>query len=193
MTNALQTWTRGRTRVVAAGWAWLVAATWFSSDALLGGLLGFCALPATGLGIGIAWVWTSLLWLGNLWTWRGLLLWLTVPTLPVVAVHGARTAWPMTVRVWLSESALREHTDGRHIDPFQHVTGVKPEPKWIGLFSVESTQADENGTTVFTTAHAFFDSGGTLYVPGEMPAYWARDRVDLKHLYGPWYRWELRE
>lgn len=194
MTDALRTWTRGRTRIVLASWAWLAAATWFTSDALLpAGPFGPCAMIVIGLVIGVSWAWASLLWLGSPYTRRGLLIWFTVPAAPVVAYTEARTAWPMAVRVWLCESELRGHTDRRRIDPFEHVTDRRPEPQCVGLFVVEEISRLDHGAVMFTTGRWCFAPSGLVYIPEDVPDELHYKPSPLTHLYGPWYRCAVRD
>ncbi|HEX4606686.1 MAG TPA: hypothetical protein VH092_00630 [Urbifossiella sp.] len=184
MSDAMQTWTRGRTEVVAAGWAWLAAVTYFKSDALCVDLFGPCLLIVAGFGIGVAWIWQSLLWVFRPWTWRGLLLWLTVPAAPVVAYDEDRTAWPLVARVWLCESALRAHAAAVQVE---HKRG----PGRVGLFAVKEASHYGDGVVAFTTVRGFFVYGGLLYVPGDMPSGWTHG--EMQHLYGPWYRWVIQQ
>lgn len=191
MSDALRTWTRGRTVVVIAGWAWLAAATLLSSDVgVPGGVLTVCTMLVVGLVVGVAWAVVTLLWLGNLWTWRGVLLWLTVPAAPGLSAVGACTAWPLAVRVWLSESALRAHVEQNPIDPFEWVTDLGP--KRIGLFWVNGIDRDSDETVTFSTGEGLRDEGGLLFAPRGVPGRFRNRPVSLTHLYGSWYRFTPR-
>jgi hypothetical protein len=189
----MDNWTIGRAWIVGAGIVWLGLALVMASDpvphrTVLSLLVGFL-----GLAVGVAWVVYSVSWLGVFAAWRRALVWLAVPLFPIVVGHALWTGWPLAVRVWLCESALRERTTPGPIDPFEHVDGHKAEPKRVGLFQVYEIWRKPDGVTVFTTAPGMYVEGGLLHAPDGHADQLGDRPIALRHLYGPWYRYAVRD
>lgn len=187
-------WTIGRAWIVGTGVVWLGLALVMASDpaphrTVLSLLVGFL-----GLYLGVAWMIYSLGWLGVFAAWRRALVWLAVPLFPVVALHALWTGWPLAVRVWLCESALRERAAPGPIDPFEHVDGHKAPPRWVGLFEVyEVRRISHGGPTTFTTTPGLYSEAGLVYAPDGRPLLVDGRPVAFRHLYGPWYRYAVRD
>ena len=101
----------------------------------------------------------------------------------------------LSIRVWLSESALREEV--------QHIQSLPPRglkawlglpPKPVGLFNVQLHEVDVGSGTIWfhTTdgenlfAPPFSIWGGIVYCKQGQPP--ERGETTYQHLYGPWWR-----
>jgi hypothetical protein len=189
----MDNWAIGRAWIVGAGVVWLGLALVMASDPVPSGTALSLVVGVLGFAVGVAWVIYSLAWLGVFRSWRRAVVWVAVPLFPLIAAHALRTGWPMTVRVWLCESALRERAKPGLIDPFEHLDSDKAEPKRVGLFWVRSVWTRPDGTAVFDAGRGYFIKGGIVYAPDGPPGLIGEGRVTVRHLYGPWYRYAISD
>jgi hypothetical protein len=176
-------WTVWRRIIVTAAVVWFALVMWCAANPFCGGDLVFLVWFFLGLGTGAAWIVYSLAWPGVFRRRWHTIAWVAVPLTPILAFIIARAEWSLSAHVWLAEKRLREFIE----------TGGEG-PARVGTFTVES--AHREGNAVFlTTGHFVFDTGGIVYLPGPSitPACVASGRVSLIHLYGPWYRFYIRD
>lgn len=167
--------------VVVAALVWLATAVYASSNALVG-LFDGMVLFLGGPCITVSWVGCSLLWADRFTSPRSAGWWVLVPMAGILGCFTLATHWPLAMRIWLSESALRSDAEnfGQDSEFFEH-------PKRIGLFQVRSVY--RQGTAViFSTDSMFLELGGVAYAPDGPPPRGEGPWLDFSRIYGPWYR-----
>ena len=116
------------------------------------------------------------------------------------------TAMVFAVRVWMSESWIREDVDSvqravaeKRFDKVNDIRSSWSNGIRMGSFAEPELKyvLDEGRTIIWQTARglAFFQppyvwDGGLMYCEsGDPPTGWSEFYVD--HLYGPWWRWRM--
>lgn len=179
-----------RTFVILSAWLWgLVALCGVTDAAVDFGSWIFLFLSAPVIG---------LLWLGYsaavpevFGTPRVRWWWLSVPMIGVGCLGLYWDHHGLAARVWLCESALREHAEWVRQNP-----EAKSEQQRIGLFQVRFASAD--GERIYLhTASAFIDTSGVVYcldgTPPDSSEVGQRWSHAYRHLYGPWWWFRISD
>jgi hypothetical protein len=180
---ALSSWcARARWLVVAAAAAWVVWVIGEASRAVpdwltmslanfLGAMLGFIWLICTAASPDV------------FRSWRRIAAWTAVPLVFLVAFLAIRSNWPLAIRVWLSETELRDYVA---------CGGTEPGTRWehVGLFVAKSCVVEPQ-CVLITTDYGFLEYGGVAYAPGGRPD--SQPFTTFWHLYGPWYKWRFSD
>ncbi len=174
---------------VAPAWLWALLPLWAVSDGVADWLE---MLGVVAFFVPVVFVWLAFFVVCLAWRrWDAWAMWLTVPIVWSVALVLSVTDVPMTVRVRLSESELRQYAESNDPSP----PGYK-NTKRIGSFRVEKVWRHER-TVAFATGSKVFDIVGVIYAPDGFPtAPLPMETEELlsaqyTHLYGPWYRFEI--
>jgi hypothetical protein len=168
------------------GWLWLLGMLPFCVDAGYDDFLMAVYLTSGSL-IGIFWCFLFFRAIGQLpvcreWVgWLWWVWWWTVPLAGFLGVYAKGSDQGLIARVALSESALNAYV--ANIPPaFSDET-----PRRVGLFWVQGTQERSGAVLLYTSRGG--NRYGLAYVPsGKGP----HPLIRVRHLYGPWYAFEIR-
>ena len=172
-----------RILVMAGACVWSVVALLELTDAGVG-CLSQLFLVLGGGAIALTWIGVSIAKPQVFSTPRVRWCWWAVPAIGFLAAILAATNVGLTIRVWLSETELREFAEQAIADPDQD----KTYPHRVGWLTVHRVWADERQVRIYTAYSGFFDCAGVVYCPdGDEP----RSPGRHAHLFGPWWwYWE---
>ncbi len=201
--TALRTFTRTASErlLLALAGAWVAAALWYGSNALVEPAAGL-ALAVTAIG----WMWlattdSGLKVVDRVVAWAALrsaagggresLVCLVMPVAVTLALANSFLCVGLGARVWLSEVALLAHA--RDVLEGRHTSAIEGPPsapaKTLGLFDVAGGEV-HHGCAYLQTCSAFPERGGLVYAPGREPP--GRSHTRIRPLFGPWWSWHDR-
>lgn len=166
-------------------WLWVLIAAPFLTDASCN-LYARIVLVFTWLALAIVWVCLPIFEPTTVFrSPRGRRYWLSVALAGVLGLLLTSPHVGLTARVALSERWLTAYAQSVRSGRGQ----ILHQPRMVGLFRVDETEVCDGAVLLFTSP-SHQDGQGIAYVPPEVDV---PSRVRLvRHLFGPWYRFEQK-
>lgn len=166
-------------------WLWVLVATPFLTNPSCAVYVRIL-LVFTWLVLAVCWIWLPIFEPTTVFrSPRGRRLWLSAALAGLVGLLLAFTNLGLTARVALSERWLLDYARPLREGSSQ----LDHRSRVVGLFRVEETEVCDGAVLLFTSP-SHEDGQGIAYVP---PKAGVPYHVRLvRHLYGPWYRFEQK-